>query len=91
MHGLVKVGSTGPRLGETATQIEGYVRPLWGLAPLLAGGSKYAGTEKFVNDLIAGTDPESPQFWGLTEDMDQRMVEAYPIGYTLAIANKWNH
>jgi hypothetical protein len=29
---------------------------------LLAGGSKYAGTERFVNGLIAGTDPESPEF-----------------------------
>ncbi|OCL10142.1 hypothetical protein AOQ84DRAFT_315920 [Glonium stellatum] len=88
LHALVKVGSTGTRFDETAAQIEGYARPLWGLAPLLAGGSKYAGTERFVNGLIAGTDPESPEFWGLMEDMDQRMVEACPIGYTLAIAHK---
>ena len=81
--------STGTRFDETAAQIEGYARPLWGLAPLLAGGSKYAGTERFVNSLIAGTDLESPEFWGLMEDMDQRMVEACPIGYTLAIADKY--
>ena len=84
-HGLAKVGSTGTRFDETAAQIEGYAKPLWGLALLLAGGSKYAGTERFVNGLMAGTDPESPEFWGLMEDMDRRMVEACPIGYTLAI------
>lgn len=88
LHGLVKVGSTGTRFDETAAQIEGYAR-LVGLAPLLAGGSKYAETGRFVNGLIAGTDLESPEFWGLMEDMDQRMVEACPIGYTLAIADKY--
>lgn len=87
-HALVKVGSTGTRFDEIAAQVEGYARPLWGLAPLLAGGSTYAGTEKFVQGLIAGTDPESEEFWGYMEDQDQRMVEACPIGYTLAIAHK---
>ena len=87
-HGLIKVGSTGTRFDETAAQVEGFARPLWGLAPLLAGGSKYAATEKFVQGLIAGTDPESPEFWGYMEDTDQRMVEACPIGFTLAVANK---
>ena len=38
--------------------------------------------------MIAGTDPESPEFWGNMEDLDQRMVESCPIGYTLAIASK---
>jgi hypothetical protein len=88
LNSLVKVGSTGTRFDETAAQVEGYARPLWGLAPLLAGGNDYAGTQKFVNGLIAGTDPESEEFWGYMEDQDQRMVEACPIGYTLAIANE---
>jgi hypothetical protein len=88
LHALVKVGSTGTRFDETAAQIEGYARPLWGLAPLLAGGSEYAGTERFVKGLVAGTNPDGPEFWGFMEDQDQRMVEACPIGYTLAIAGK---
>ncbi|PVH94956.1 hypothetical protein DM02DRAFT_173123 [Periconia macrospinosa] len=83
---LIKVGSTGTRFDETAAQIEGYARPLWGLAPLLAGGSTYTGTSRFVAGLIAGTDPSHDEFWGYMEDTDQRMVEACPIGYTLAIA-----
>lgn len=88
LHSMVKVGSTGTRFDETAAQVEGYARPLWALAPLLAGGSKYEGTDRFVQGLINGTDPESNEFWGYMEDQDQRMVEACPIGYTLAIANK---
>ncbi|THW18321.1 hypothetical protein D6D24_03450 [Aureobasidium pullulans] len=84
---LVKVGGSGTRFDETAAQIEGFARPLWGLAPLLAGGS-YSKSDLWVKGLIAGTDPESPEFWGNMEDLDQRMVEACPIGFTLAIAGK---
>lgn len=85
---LIKVGSTGTRFDETAAQIEGFARPLWGLAPLLAGGSKFEHSDKFVQGLISGTDPESGEFWGYMEDIDQRMVEACPVGFTLAIASK---
>lgn len=87
-HSMVKVGCTGTRFDETAAQVEGYARPLWGLAPLLAGGSTYAGTAQFVAGLVSGTDPKSPGFWGYMEDTDQRMVEACPIGFTLAVASK---
>lgn len=73
---------------ETAAQIEGYARPLWGLAALLAGDSKYEKTHLFVKGLVAGTDPDGPEFWGNMEDLDQRMVESCPIGFTLAVAGK---
>jgi hypothetical protein len=73
---------------ETAAQIEGYARPLWGLASLLAGNSKYDKTHLFVKALISGTNPDGPEFWGNMEDLDQRMVESCPIGFTLAVAGK---
>lgn len=73
---------------ETAAQIEGFARPLWGLAALLAGDSKYDKTHLFVKGLAAGTDPDGPEFWGNMEDLDQRMVESCPIGFTLAVAGK---
>ena len=73
---------------ERAAQIEGHARPLWGLAPLLAGGFEYDAAKLWVEGVINGTDPDSPEFWGNMENIDQRMVEACPIGFTLAIANK---
>ncbi|CAK3884665.1 Hypothetical predicted protein [Lecanosticta acicola] len=85
---LVRVGGTGTKFDETAAQIEGFARPLWGLAPLLAGGSCYKNTYLFVKGLAAGTDPQGDEFWGRMEDLDQRMVESCPIGFTLAIAGK---
>ncbi len=84
----IRVGYTGTRFDETAAQIEGYARPLWGLAPLLAGNTAYGGASQFVQGLVAGTDPQNAEFWGYMEDQDQRMVEACPIGFTLAIAGK---
>ena len=42
----------------------------------------------FVKGLASGTDPDGPEFWGNMEDLDQRMVESCPIGYTLAVAGK---
>ncbi|KAF1941283.1 hypothetical protein EJ02DRAFT_512573 [Clathrospora elynae] len=86
LNALIKVGSTGTRFDETGAQIEGFARPLWGLAPLIAGGGRYAHTDRWVQGLVAGTDPQGDEFWGYMEDTDQRMVEACPIGFTLAVA-----
>ncbi|GJN75558.1 hypothetical protein PLICBS_009661 [Purpureocillium lilacinum] len=80
-------GATAVRFDAAASEVEGFARPLWGLASLLAGGGEYpAGTERWVAGLKAGTDPESPEFWGFPRDNDQRMVEMCPLGYTLAVA-----
>ncbi|KAK8238290.1 hypothetical protein HDK90DRAFT_411673 [Phyllosticta capitalensis] len=83
---LIRVGASGTRFDETAAQGEGFARPLWGLAPLLAGGFQWEGAEVWIRGLINATDPESEEFWGYMEDKDQRMVEACPIGFALAIA-----
>ncbi|GAB7358481.1 hypothetical protein MBLNU230_g2545t1 [Neophaeotheca triangularis] len=85
---LVRVGASGTRFDETAAQIEGYARPLWGLAPLLAGGSSYKNAHLWIRGMVAGTNPSGPEFWGNMQDLDQRMVESCPIGFTLAIAGK---
>ena len=84
----VRLGYTGTRYDETGAQIEGYARPLWGLAPLLAGGGTFSHTDKFVEGLKNGCDPEHEEYWGLARDLDQRMVEMCPIGFTIAIAGK---
>ncbi|KAF2140857.1 uncharacterized protein K452DRAFT_272545 [Aplosporella prunicola CBS 121167] len=89
---LVRVGHTGTRFDEVAAQVEGYARPLWGLAPLIAGkhGPDIAGSDalvdRYVRGLVSGTDPSGPEFWGWMQDQDQRMVEACPIGFALAVA-----
>ena len=82
----VKIGATATRYDEGGRQLEGFTRPLWGLASLLAGGGEFSGTQRWLEGLIAGTDPKHPEYWGDIHDLDQRMVELAPLGYTLAVA-----
>jgi hypothetical protein len=79
-------GATAVRFDQTASEVEGFARPLWGLACLLAGGGSYRGASWWIDGLRAGTDPESPEYWGHPADNDQRMVEMCPIGFALAVA-----
>ncbi|KAF3771014.1 hypothetical protein M406DRAFT_34350 [Cryphonectria parasitica EP155] len=79
-------GATGVRFDQTASEVEGICRPLWGLACLLAGSGDYQGTKLWIDGIKAGTDPENPEYWGFPRDNDQRMVEMCPLGFALAVA-----
>ncbi|KAI6089502.1 hypothetical protein F4821DRAFT_231190 [Hypoxylon rubiginosum] len=79
-------GATAVRFDQTASEVEGICRPLWGLACLLAGDGEYHGTEWWIQGIKSGTDPENPEYWGYPRDNDQRMVEMCPLGYALAVA-----
>ena len=84
----VRLGAVGTRFDDVAAQLEGWARPLWGLAALLAGGGGggFGDAWRWVDGLRHGTDPEHPEFWGYCRDVDQRMVEMCPIGFALAVA-----
>ncbi|KAH6640903.1 hypothetical protein F5144DRAFT_641431 [Chaetomium tenue] len=42
-------GATAVRFDQTASEVEGFARPLWGLASLLAGGGTYGGARCMPN------------------------------------------
>ncbi|MGW5350446.1 DUF2264 domain-containing protein [Streptomyces sp. NPDC004031] len=71
---------------DTAADFEGYARPLWGLAPLAAGGGDFAHWDLWARGLAAGTDPAHPEYWGEPRDIDQRTVESAALGFALALA-----
>ncbi|KAK7731739.1 hypothetical protein SLS53_008683 [Cytospora paraplurivora] len=79
-------GATGVRFDQTASEVEGICRPLWGLAFLLAGEADYHGKGWWIEGIKSGTDPENPEYWGYPRDNDQRMVEMCPLGFALAVA-----
>ncbi|KAI1075923.1 hypothetical protein F5B20DRAFT_370056 [Whalleya microplaca] len=79
-------GATAVRFDQTASEVEGICRPLWGLACLLAGDGDYHGKEWWIQGIKSGTDPESTEYWGYPRDNDQRMVEMCPLGFALAVA-----
>lgn len=83
----IHLGHTGTHYDEAAAQLEGFSRPIWGLASLLAGGGQYHRASSWVQGFDNGTNPEkSGEYWGPMRDKDQRMVECSAIGFAIAVA-----
>src|SRR5271154_2528252 len=82
----VKLGEDAAHFDRKAAWFEGYARPLWGLAPLAAGGGGFDGWQHYREGLINGTDPGHPEYWGLVTDTNQRAVEMAALGFGLALA-----
>ena len=80
----VRLGPGHAWYGEPGDLIEGFARPLWGLAPLIAGGGRFDLT-RWRDGLVAGTDPAHPEFWGWPGDYDQRIVEMSPLALALLL------
>jgi hypothetical protein len=82
----LRLDMAGARCDRSAIDLEGFARPLWGLAPLAAGGgADFVDWGIFRQGLANGMDPEHPEFWGHPEDHDQRLVELAAIGFALAL------
>ncbi|KAF8884722.1 hypothetical protein CPB84DRAFT_1816926 [Gymnopilus junonius] len=84
----IHLGYTATHYDEAAAQLEGFSRPIWGLASLLGGGGDYAGTKRWLDGFKNGTDPKSDEFWGNMRNKDQRMVECSAIGFSIAVAKE---
>ncbi|KAK0739211.1 hypothetical protein B0T21DRAFT_382300 [Apiosordaria backusii] len=78
-------GATAVRFDQSASEVEGICRPLWGLACLLAGGGEYHAKEYWIEGIRNGVDPEGEEYWGYPRDNDQRMVEMCPLGFALGV------
>ena len=90
--GRLALGATASAWEMATSEFEGFARLFWGLAPLAAGGFAYPEAEAAMRaGLAAGTDPDSPSYWGepgfeLRGGKDQRLCDMAAIGFTLALA-----
>ena len=87
----IRISTTsGAHFDENAAQLEGYARPLWAVAAILADpdchDERDALLRPWIHGLQQGVDPDSPEYWGAMEDWDQRMVEAEIISFALLTA-----
>lgn len=80
----VRVGQTGAHFPDSAAELEGFARPLWALAPLLAGGGAFEALDLYLQGLTHGSDPQHAEYWG--EPRGQALVEMAPLGFALALA-----
>lgn len=71
---------------QVAAELEGYARPLWGIAAAAHAGDHLPHLDRWREGLVAGTNPANPDFWGWPKPVDQRQVECAAIGYALALA-----
>src|SRR6266853_5132189 len=82
----VRLDMAGATFDRSAADLEGFARPLCGLAPLAAGGeADFVDWEIFRRGLANGMNPGHPEFWGNPEDRDQRLVELAAVGFALAL------
>lgn len=81
----IRLGYTAAHYDEHAAGLEAFARPLWGLAPLAAGGGDFADWALIRRGLTSGTDPDHSEYWGEAGDRDQRLVEMAAIGLALAL------
>lgn len=90
---LLNLGVTATNYDRKAIELEAFSRPLWGLIPFWAGGgSAPVFDEIYRKGLAAGTNPESPEYWGGFHSFDQRFVEMAAISYGLILTPEktWN-
>ena len=81
----VQLDASGATCDRAACDLEGFARPLFGIAPMVAGGALFEHWEIYREGLKNGTDPQHPEYWGEVATMDQRQVEAAAIGYALLL------
>ncbi|MFT4173993.1 MAG: DUF2264 domain-containing protein, partial [Rhodocyclaceae bacterium] len=82
----VRLDMAGATFDRSASDLEGFARPLWGLVPLqVGGGADFVDWDLLRRGLANGTDPHSPEYWGAPRDRDQSLVELAAVGYALAL------
>jgi hypothetical protein len=83
----LNLGVTATTYGRRTIELEAFSRPLWGLVPFWAGGGKAPEFEEiYRKGLAAGTNPDSPEYWGGFHSFDQRFVEMAAISYGLILS-----
>ncbi|WP_119392392.1 DUF2264 domain-containing protein [Taklimakanibacter lacteus] len=81
----VRLGPAAAWFDQAAADLEGFARPLWGLAAAQAGGATWIDWKPIRRGLAAGTDPDHPEYWGDVRKHDQRLVELAVIGLSLRL------
>jgi hypothetical protein len=85
-YARIRLGETAAHYPPVAAEMEGFCRPLWGVAPLIAGGGYYRDGEAVLRGLVNGTDPTHPEFWGVAGSHDQRLVEMAALAVAICLA-----
>ncbi|MCM3443654.1 DUF2264 domain-containing protein [Metabacillus halosaccharovorans] len=82
----IQIGSTSAGYSDSISEIEGFSRLLWGLAPFYACGDlNYDIWEMHLQGIKNGTNPKHEEYWGDINHYDQRIVEMASFGLALIL------
>jgi hypothetical protein len=81
----VRLGPNTAHFPDAMAELEGFARPLWGVAPLAAGGGRVGSWPLLRAGLDHGTDPGHPEYWGPVGDFGHALVEMPPLALALAL------
>jgi hypothetical protein len=84
----VQFDSSGATFDRASADLEAFSRPLFGLAPLAAGGGAFDHWQDLREGLANGVDPQHAEFWGIVESSDQRQVEMAALSFGILFASK---
>lgn len=85
----INLGATEAVYGSRVAGIEAFCRPLWGLAPLIAGGGgENISWHRYIDGIRNGSNPNHSEYWGIPADFDQRIVEMTTLGLGLALGDE---
>ncbi|WP_421399323.1 DUF2264 domain-containing protein [Agrobacterium fabrum] len=82
----VTLSGTAAHFDRAAADLEGFARPLWGIAPLALSGDSFEHWPLLAKGIANGTDPAHPDYWGDVRQKDQRLVELAALGFALQLA-----
>ena len=82
----VALSGTAAHFDRAAADLEGFARPLWGIAPLALSGDHFDHWPLLARGIANGTDPAHPDYWGDVRQKDQRLVELAALGFSLRLA-----
>ncbi|MCZ7447954.1 DUF2264 domain-containing protein [Agrobacterium rhizogenes] len=82
----VTLSGTAAHFDRAAADLEGFARPLWGIAPLALSGDSFEHWPLLAKGIANGTDPAHPDYWGDVRQKDQRLVELAALGFALRLA-----
>ena len=81
----LNAGETAAKYPHKTAWMEGFLRPLFGLVPFLAGGGQTPLWDTYLEGIKNGTNPESEEYWGHLQGKEQRVVEMTTLGLALAM------
>lgn len=85
----LKLDHFGAHYDTKSSYMEGFSRVIWGLAPFLAGRGESDLLDIYVKGIENGTNPESDEYWGELQDVDQKLVELAPLAFFLLLAPEY--